>query len=474
MSKSDLLEAPVNRVLLLMASPISIGMLSTFLFQVIDTYFVGKLGAKELAALGFASSIYLLLVNLFMGIAVGLSALVGRSLGENNQGQARSYTLLAVLFTLLLSSFLSLVGILGMRPLFHFLGADPQTLFFIEQYMFVIFLGLPILNTSLVASSAIRATGNIKPPEIIMGIAGIINLILDYLLIFGVGPFPRMEIAGAAWATFASWVFVGLSIPIFVWKEDLIGFHSLLEGLERLKNNFKDLFRLSTPAVATQIMMPLTVTFLIFLVAESGSDAVAAFGIVTRIEALALVGVFAVSVAVTPFVAQNFGAGKHQRIDDAIVFAGKASIYWGFLVILVLTIFAGPIAGIFSDVSIVIENSKLYLYIVAASYPLLGLMVVTSALFNGIQVPGDSLKVLLVKTFIFTAPLCFIGSFFGYVGILFGISISNILGGLYGGYVMRRTLRGTDSQLDKRSALNDYAADMEAVLARFRTGRNKV
>ncbi len=472
-AKPNLLTTPVNRMLLLMASPINLGMLSTFLFQVVDNYFVGKLGATQLAALGFASTIYVLLVNMVMGLAVGVGSLVGRSLGKGDSRAAAGFATPALLFTLVISIVVSIAGYFTIHPLFGTLGADSKTLAMIEQYMSVLYLGLPVLNLGIVGGAAVRASGRIAPPEIIMGIAGVINLVLDYLLIFGAGPIPAMGIAGAAWATVTSWVFIGLAIPVYLLKGDLIRVRGLFADGERIMNNTGEILRLSGPAILTQILTPLTATFLIFLIAKSGADAVAAFGIATRIEMLALVGIFAVSTAVTPFIAQNLGARLRERIEDAVVFAGKASIYWGLLIMAILLIFAGPIARIFSDDAQVLSNTKLYFYITALSYPAFGLMTVTSAIFNGIQIPRDSLKILLVKTFVLTIPLTLLGSLWGYLGILVGLSLSNIAGGIHAARVMKRSLVKSGSALAKRSPMEDYRADLEGVIGRFRGRRNQ-
>ena len=471
MKSINLLKSPVNHALLLMASPISLGMLSTFLFQVVDTYFVGQLGAKELAVLAFATPIYFLLASLFMGLAVGVSSLVARSLGENNQAQVQSFTTISCLITLIISGLLSIVGIITIKPLFTMLGADSGSLVLIEQYMVIIYYGLPILAFGIVAGSAVRATGNINPPEIIMGIAGVINLVFDYVLIFGVGPFDRLEIEGAAWATFISWVFIGITMPIYLAKGQLFSLKILIFKLVVISANLKEIFRLSLPAIIAQILAPITITFLTFLVAKSGSDAVAAFGIAARIEMLALVGIFAVSVAITPFISQNLGAKQSKRIDDAIVFAGKASLYWGGFILIILISLAEPIARIFTVDPQVIASTKLYFYFVTLSYPAFGILTVTSAIFNGVQIPKAALKILLVKTFLFTAPMTLVGSFWGLTAILVTLSLSNVLGGIYAAVIMRKELKKIGSKITERNPLKDHMADLQKILDRFHARR---
>ena len=189
--------APVNRALFAMSAPISLGMLSTFLFQVVDTWFVGRLGTAELAALSFSSALFFLLVGLFIGLSVGASSLVARALGEGDASRAARFARTSVVLAAGLAALLSLIGLLTIGPVFGLLGADAAILPLIAEYMGVLYLGMPLLAVALVGNAAVRATGRVRAPEVLMGAAGVINLVLDYLLIFGAGPFPRLEIQGA-------------------------------------------------------------------------------------------------------------------------------------------------------------------------------------------------------------------------------------------------------------------------------------
>ena len=237
-----------------------------------------------------------------------------------------------------------------------------------------------------------------------MGAAGGINLVLDYLLIFGAGPFPRLEIQGAAFATIISWGFVAVSTIVLLVRARLLR-RQPADGVGPRGPVMPAILRLSTPTVATQVLTPLTAAFITFLAAESGAEVVAALGIATRIELLGLVGISSVSVALVPFVAQNFGAKNRARVDEAIIFAGKASFYWGGLLIGAVILGARTPGTAVQRDETVQHYVTLYVRIVAISYASAGLLAVTSSIFNGVQIPGESLRILTVKTFAFTAPL---------------------------------------------------------------------
>ncbi len=252
--RNPMLEQPVNNMLLKMAAPISLGMLSTFLFQIVDTYFVGQLGSAELAALAFSSTAYLLFLSVFMGLSVGVSAVVAKTMGEGNADQARGLTMVSLVFVLILSVVLGLGARALIGPMFTVLGADEAILPLIETYMGILYLSFPFLMLGIIGSGAARAIGVTKETEIIFGIAGVINLVFDYLLIFGIGPFPELGLAGAAWATAMSFAFIFIGVMTILRRHGLIGFGPMFRALAGLR----EILRFSVPTISMQILVPAT------------------------------------------------------------------------------------------------------------------------------------------------------------------------------------------------------------------------
>lgn len=460
---TNLLEDKTNKVLVAMSVPISLGMLSTFLFQVIDTYFVGKLGPESLAALSFSSTVYFLLVGLFIGLSVGVSVIVGQAVGAGDTAKVKKTTFTALWLSFAMAAIISALGIVFIDPIFKALGADSQVLPLIKEYTIPLLMGIPLLTTGIVGGGVLRATGNITKPEVLMGAAGVINLVFDYLFIFGKGGFPEMGIKGAAYATVLSWIVIIIGMLGLLLKDGLLALAT--QAQQSVKQLVSEIFKLGTPTIITQVIGPFTLMFLTFLLARQSSLAVASFGVAGRIEMLLMIGVLAVSTAVTPFIAQNLGAHKNDRIDGAIAFAGRASTYLGILIAIILYLFIQPIAGIFSDSPEVIGHTANYFYIVSLSYVLYGLFVVTTSIFNGLQMPLKSLRITAVKTLAFTVPLTLIGSYWGVEGIFIGLAVSNVGGGIYAAFEMRRDLKNVDSPLAKTNVWKEYAKDFKRVLA---------
>lgn len=454
-----------------MSVPISIGMLSTFLFQVIDTYFVGQLGANALTALSFASTIYFLIVGLFIGLAVGASIIIGNAKGAQENIKVRTYSFSGILLAFVLTALIVLGLNQWMDQIFIALGAEANLIPLIKEYLQPLSYGLPLLTMGLMAGSALRATGNVTSPEIVMAIAGIINLFLDYTLIFGNLGFPELGIAGAAIATVASWVFIILGMTWLLFKNQTILIH--LESLKSTFYRFNEILRVALPTMLTQIIGPLSLIYLTFIIANESQLAIAAFGVASRLESLLMIGILGVSSAITPFIAQNMGANKKIRVEEAIAFGGRASTYLGLLVIILLSIFIRPIAQLFTDSDSVIETTIEYFRVVSLSYISYGLYLITSSIYNGLKTPTNALKISLVKTFIFLVSFTLIGAHWGVFGIFIGLSLSNIAAGIYSAFVFKKSLIESGSSLASVKVLQEYRKDL-VTIANYLFSRKKI
>lgn len=252
---------------------------------------------------------------------------------------------------------------------------------------------------------------------------------MDYGLIFGALGFPEMGITGVAWATVESWVFVILGMFYLLLKDKLVTVN-LKNTLGQFSNTLKEIGTLGLPTILTQIIGPITLMYLTFLFAKQSVTSVAAFGVASRIETLLLIGILGVSTVITPFIAQNKGAKLQDRINESIAFGGRASTYLGLLVCVLLFLTIKPIAHIFSEDTSVVASTANYFYIVSASYIFYGLFVITSSIFNGLQLPLNSMKLMLLKSVLFTIPFTLIGSYFGVEAIYIG----NIAAGFLASY----------------------------------------
>ena len=329
-----------------------------------------------------------------------------------------------------------MIGLTNLRRIFSLMGADDETLGLISDYMIPWFLGVGLLGIPIVSNGAIRATGDTKSPAVIMAIAGLANIVLDPFLIFGIGPFPRLELRGAALASVLSW---SLTFAATIWilgkRERMIGLP--LFAAKRSLESWKQILRISLPAPGTNILEPLSMAVLTGMVIQYGEESVAAFGVGSRIESLALIGVAA---AISPFVGQNYGAGNCDRIREALRFGLRFSLGWGIMIFVILFSFAEAIAPIFNDDPVVIKSAVLFLMILLITYGCLGISWLVNSAFNALNKPLRASFVILLHLFVFVLPLAYLGSkLSGLRGLLIGMAIGHVLIG-FSAYLMAHSL----------------------------------
>lgn len=449
--KAQLIEGPVIGTVIRLTGPMLVGILTMVMFNLIDTYFVGQLGTKQLAAMSFTFPVILLVSSLAMGLGVGTSSIISRTIGSGDTQQVRRLTTDALFLSVMLVAAFSFVGLLTIEPIFNLLGATPDVMDYIREYMVVWYFGMSFLVIPMIGNNAIRATGDTKTPAMIMIFAVTINMIFDPLLIFGYGPFPELGIQGAAIATVISRASTLIaSLYVLHFRENMLTFN--LPSFSELLNSWKQVLYIGIPAAGTQMLIPISTGIITGMIATYGAEAVAAFGVASRIEMFGLALVMALSSTITPFVGQNWGAGKTERVQQAVRFAQSFSVIWGVLLAGLLILFNQPISGVFNNDPIVMNHLQTYLWLVPISYGLFGVLQVSNSALNALNRPLDSAGLSVLRLIVLYIPLAVVGSqVFDLGGIFAGAMLSNIGAGIFAWYWLRRFL--THDSKPKREEL---------------------
>lgn len=429
-SKSELIiNGNILKALLSLIIPMSIGMFSLLVINLVDAYYIGKLGVLELSAISYAFPVLFTLMSFNIGIAIGISATVSKYIGQGDLYKAKKTVSNVMILIFLLMVLLSIVSFLLNNYIFSLLGAKGETLILINEYMSIWYIGSPFFACLVIGNSVLRANGDSIKPSCIIIIASLTNAVLDPIFIFGWGPLNAMGIQGAAIATTISYI-LGMNIMITIIRnENLLSFPSI-KFMKLLKFSFPVLV-IGLPAAFTMMLSPIVLGYINKIVSSHGSEAVAAFGVGLRIESLATVGIIAISSSLTPFIGQNFGANKHYRINTAINYSVVLSGIWGLIVAIPLLIFQKQFSNLFSTDILVKGYLIEYIKIISISYIFWGWSNIASAVFNGYQKPLTATLIYLSRLFIITIPLVIIGNYFyGLNGIFIGIMISNILSGI--------------------------------------------
>ncbi|MEF8794057.1 MATE family efflux transporter [Thiohalorhabdus sp.] len=436
-----LVEGPIGPTLRRMTVPMVLGIAAVVTFTLVDTFFIGLLGTAPLAAVGFTFPVTLGLTHLAMGLAVGTSAIVGRTLGAEEADRARRQVADSVLLALVAMTALAALAAAVMDPLFALLGAESDLRPLIRAYMGPWLAGVPLLVVTMVGNSALRASGDTLTPSLIMALGGLINGGLDPLLIFGWGPVPGFGLQGAALASVASWVVV-LAVNQY-WlavRRRLVAWYR--PRLGELMASWRAHLRISLPAAGSNVMPPIANGVLTALVARHGAAAVAGFGVGIRIEAFALVVALAFAGALAPFVSQNFGAGRMDRVTTAYRGGVGFLVAWELAVYALLALPAPWIAALFTDDPAVAAALVLFLWIRPAGYGFQAALIASSATLNALHRPYHALALGLLRLFIFYLPPAYAGGLIaGVPGIYAGATLGTLaLGAVAVTWLLRRIL----------------------------------
>ncbi|HDY7752613.1 TPA: MATE family efflux transporter [Vibrio vulnificus] len=428
LDKHGLLSAPIAETLRKMTVPMIFGMVAILMFNLVDTFFISLLGTEALAAISYTFPVTFAVNCITMGIGVGLSTSIGRLLGQGEAHQAARFTTHGLLLAVVLVALASTLGFFTVPPLFTLLGAKEELIPLIGQYMHVWYLTIPLLVIPMAGNSAIRATGDTKTPAKIMMLAGLINGVLDPLLIFGIGPFPELGIQGAAIASALSWLgaLIG-SFYVLIQRERLLG----LPQWQRLKEDWQQILKVGTPAALSNAMNPLSGAILMMMLSSHGTAAVAAYGAAQRIESILILVLMALTSALTPFMAQNFGAKNPQRAFQGLFVSMRFSVLFQGLVFLMMVPLSIPLAALFSQEQAVRDLLWHYLLVVPISYGFLGIVMMLVSGLNAMHQPLNAFRWSVIRLFVFTLPAAYLGSWlYDIEGLFIGIAVGNILVGL--------------------------------------------
>jgi Na+-driven multidrug efflux pump len=334
-----------------------------------------------------------------------------------------------LLLVFVLISILAASGVATIAPVFRALGASPEVLELIEGYLRVYYPGTLLFTLTMIGGSVMRATGDARVPGYIMTGAALLNLALDPFFIFGWAGVPRLELTGAAVAMLVSRVLAvvvllyflafreKLLLPIGTWFTGLLG-------------SWREIMRIGVPAIATQLIGPVSAAVVTRLLASHGEMVVAGFGVATRIESVAVMIFFALSGSIGPFVGQNFGAAAYHRVWEGMRLVYYFCLGWGALGFITLLLVGAPAAALIDGNAEVVAVAALYLTIVPASHGGWGVLMMVSAAFNSLGKPMPATVLSFARMFLIYIPLALAGNaLWGWVGIFAATTVTNLVMG---------------------------------------------
>lgn len=385
----DLTQGTIKEHIVKLAIPSVVGYFFHTLFNVTDTYFAGLISTEALSALSLSASVFFMILAIGIGMSEALSSLVGNALGEKDIKKAQHTTLNGLLFALLLSIFLSIVGIMTLPILVEALG-DPSYAKETYDYIHIIIYGIIFFIASFFLNALLNATGDTKSFRNVLIFTAILNIFLDYAFIH----YFNLGVKGIALATIIAEVITMLYLFYKVRKSVLwSGFLALEYDFTLIKRLLKNGF----PPSVNMFMMAFGMYIITYFVAPFGKEAVAAFGIGMRIEQLFLMPVVGLNVATLAIVAQNNGAKTYERIDPTMKMAIKYGWIISTLGVMSFLLFGEYFASLMTTDLLVIEQTALYLRVAGlASYGFV-IIFIYIAMLQGIEKPAVILPVSIYR-----------------------------------------------------------------------------
>jgi putative MATE family efflux protein len=383
--ETNFLDSPVGKTLFFKALPMFLGIFASIAYNLVDTFFVAKLGTDELAAMSFSFPVVMIILNIMMGISSGVSSLASRSIGAKQLGAATDAAKKGLQLTILFSLGVTIFGIFTFRPLFHFLGVDEGLMPHVQDYMLIWYGGVIFMNMAIMGSSIFRAKGNVFYPSMIMILGACLNAILDPILIFGWGPIPSYGVQGAAITTVIG---NGLSVYLIFTKlhrEEKIRLSALFKDFDF--SLIKKILIIAIPTALANSLTPVSTAFTNRMLVSFGNSAVAANSIATRVETVPFVAVFALASVLSPFIGQNWGAKNHARVREGIKKSFLFTYLLGVFCATVLIFYRESISAMFDRSPEVVTMTSLYFSMIPFTYGILGTVFLTTNAMNAVGKP---------------------------------------------------------------------------------------
>lgn len=429
----DYTKISLKKAIFLLAVPMILELVMESTFAVVDIYFVGKLGSSAVATVGLTETYLFLLYSIAMGFAVAVTAIIARRMGEKKQKEAGLAAAQAIMLALLISLPFAIGGLFYSKELLTLMGGDPWVIEEGYRYTQWMLGGNAVIVFLFVINAIFRGAGDAAIAMRVLWIANGINIVLDPLLIFGWGFIPAMGIEGAAIATT-----IGRGIGV------LVQLYFLFNGgkqIKLLKSHLKihketivTLLKTSVGGIGQMIIAMTSWIFIMRILADVGSEAVAGSTIALRIMLFTLMPAWGLSNAAATLVGQNLGADNPDRAEEAVWKIGKYNMIFLIGVSVVYFFFNTQLVSIFTDDPKVIAIGAEWIRILSFSYFIYGWWMVSVQAFNGAGDTRTPTRINFVFFWLIQIPLSYLlAIYFGWEhsGVFWAVFFSETAVGLY-------------------------------------------
>jgi len=422
----DFTQGPVHTHLIRLTGYMLLGFVSIMSASLIETVYIGNVGTNELAALSFTFPLVMVFQGIAMGLGVGASSVVARTIGSGDQQKVKLLITHCFILVIVLTLVFSAFAYFHADSFFNLLGAGPEILPLSVDYIQIWLFGLPFFTIAMVGSTLMRAAGDAVTPGYLMTIGSVLHIIIAPIFIFGLLGAPKLGLTGAAVG------FVLARTVSFLMYSYVIGIRDklLYFSIKGFFSSCRDILHVGLPAVASNLIAPISMSVITRLLAGHGTVVVAGYGVASRIESMIVMIIFALSMSIAPFVGQNWGAASFDRVKLSLKLSNGFSLIWGVIAYIFLFLSAEYLVGLINDDPPVVQAAVHYLLIVPLSIGLMGVMSNSTSSFNALGKPIPPLIISILQMIVIYIPLALLGDYlFGYRGIFIaGVVTTSLLG----------------------------------------------
>lgn len=432
-TEQDYTAIGMRKAIFLLAVPMILELVMESVFAVVDIYFVGKIDKDAIAAVGLTETYLYLLYSVAMGLSMAVTAIIARRTGEKDSGASSVAAVQAIVLGILISIPFSVTGILYAKELLILMGANENVTALGTPYMQWMLGGNAVIMLLFIINAIYRGAGDAAIAMKVLWIANGINLILDPILIFGWGAIPAFGVEGAAMATNIGRGF-GVLLQLFVLFKGGKHIRVLVNDMKLNLQVLWNILKTSLGGMAQMIISMTAWIFLMRILSDIGSEAVAGATITIRVMMFSIMPAWGLSNAAATLVGQNLGAGQPDRAEQSVWSIGKYNMIYLILVSVVFFVFNEDLISFFTTDPKVIEVGAEWLKIMSYSFFVYGWWMVAIQAYNGAGDTKTPTWINVIFFWLIQIPLAYVLAInfdFGYKGVFWTVFISETSVGLF-------------------------------------------
>ena len=444
-------EDPVFSLLLRLSLPGIFSMVIQALYNVVDSIYVGHLSKAALSALSLAFPIQLVLISIGVGTGIGASSLIARLLGAGKKEEANVAAEQAIFLSIVCSIVFAGIGLMFSDGIIAFFTDEGELIGLGERYIRIILIGSAGMFVPMIANSILRGEGNTFLPMIAMLIGSVMNIALDPIFIFGIGPFEGLGIEGAAYATVLSRIISGVFVLYVLFRggNEIVpkarGFRPEWESIKRI-------YRVGLPAIVMQVLASFMIGGMNLIAGGMDENGVASLGIYFRLQSFVFMPVFGLNQGYMPILGYNYGHGRPDRMKEVIrygILTAAAFTTAGFFLFQTAS---GPLVSMFNPDGALLLVGSDAIRTISIAFPIIGPAIIIATTFQALGKGIPSLILSFARQIILLLPIAYFFSRLGDIHFVwFAFPISEAIAFIAAVFWIRKELGNVFSTMDKNS-----------------------